>query len=53
MCVVVRMQASVHADIGACMLGFLVCCVAGYAVFVDLWVGMVILHSWVAGLLGC
>ena len=53
MCVGVRVQASVHAEIGACMLGFLGCWVARSPGFLCSWVAMVILGSWVAGLLGC
>ena len=49
----VRVLASLHAEIGACMLGFLGCCVAESPGFLGSWVAMVTLDSWVAGLLGC
>ena len=52
MCVGVHAQAGEHADIGACMLGFLGCWVARSPGFLGSWVAMVTLDSWVAGLLG-
>ena len=54
MCVCgVHVQASVHADIGACMLGFLGCWVARSSGFLCSWIAKATLGPWVAGLLGC
>ena len=53
MCVGVHVQASAHAEIGACMLGFLGCWVPRSPGFLGSWLARVTLDSRVAGLQGC